>query len=209
MATWRLSAFALVLLFLPLAAAAQVGTGRIAGTIRDERGRPIKGATITAQNDQYFPRTLTSATDAKGRFGILGLRTATYTFTVHADGFEVATLTLPVRSVQPNPPLEVRLVRKLEPAPPPILANVDIEELQQDLAAAADLAASRQIDAAIAAYKRILKGTPALTSVNLPLGSLYEAQGDRASAVAAYEAALKGGLASSTARDALARLRKP
>lgn len=209
MSTRRSLGFALVFLSLAAAAGAQLGTGRVSGTIRDERGRPIKGAAVTAANDVFFPRTFTSATDAKGRFSILGLRNATYTFTVRADGFEELTVKLPIRASQPNPPLDLRLIKQLEPAPPPLLADVDVARLQQDLDAAESLAANGQTDAAIAAYRRILKDTPALTSVNVRLGALYEAKGDRVAAVAAYQAALKADPASSAARDALARLQKP
>lgn len=200
---------AFVILFLTAASAhAQMGTGRLAGTVADERGRPIKGATVTVENENYFPRSLTSATDAKGRFGILGLRNATYKVTIRAEGFETASLSLPMRTSQPNPPLNLRLVRTPEPAPPPLLANVDAAKLQENLSAAAGLAASGKTDEAIAAYKRILKDTPALTSINLQLGSLYEQKGDRVSAIAAYETALKADPGSVTARDSLARLRK-
>ena len=209
MPTRRSVGFVLVLLVLAPAAWAQLGSGRVSGTIRDDRGKPIKGAIVKAENQVFFPNSLTSATDVKGRFSILGLRTTTYKLTILAEGFEQVTLTVPVRASQPSPPFDLRLVRKLEPAPPPLLANVDAGRLQQELDAAASLAARGQTDDAIAAYKRILRDAPALTSVNLQLGSLYEARGDRATAIASYEAALKGDPASSTARDALARLRRP
>jgi hypothetical protein len=192
---------------LPAAVQAQMGTGHLTGTIADERGRPIKGATVTAANDAYFPKSFTSATDAKGHFSLLGLRTATYTITVRAEGFEVVTLSTPVRMAQPNPPVDLRLLRKPDPGPPPVLGGVDAQKLQASLDTAAGLAASGKTDEAIAAYKRILRETPALTSINLQLGYLYERKGDRAAAMAAYETALKGDPLNATARDALNRLR--
>lgn len=209
MVTWRPLPLGVLCVLLPLTAAAQLGTGRVAGSIRNDRGQPIKGATVSAANDVFFPRTLTSATDAKGRFSILGLRNTIYRFTIRAEGFEEVTVTLPVRASQPNPPLDVRLVPKLGPAPPPLLANVDTARLQQQLDAAAALASKGQTENAIAAYKAVLKETPSLTSVNLQLGRLFELKGERAAALAAYEAALKGDPASTTARDAIARLRTP
>jgi hypothetical protein len=198
----------LSLLFMPVSLSAQMGGGRLSGTVLDERGKPIKGATITAENEALFPKSLTAATDARGRFVILGLRSTTYKVTVRADGFEVVSANLPIRSAQPNPPLELRLVRTIEPGPPPLLANVDAAKLQQNLDAAAALAAGEKFDEAIAAYKKILKDTPALTSIYLQLGYLYERKGDRAAAIAAYEAALKADPASTTAREGLSRLRK-
>jgi tetratricopeptide (TPR) repeat protein len=196
------------LLLVPTLVSAQTGSGRLAGTVLDERGRPIKGATVTAENENYFPKSLTSATDAKGRFSVLGLRTATYKITVRADGYEVAAVNLPVRMAQPNPPLDIRLIRKIDPGPPPLLANADAARLQQELDAAAELAVRGKTDEAIAAYRRILGATPALTSINLQIGYLCERKGDRGAAIAAYEDALKADPSSITARDALTRLRQ-
>lgn len=44
-----------------------------------------------------------------------------------------------------------------------------------------------------------------LTSINVPLGNLYERKGDRVAARAAYEEALKADPTSDAAREALAR----
>lgn len=199
-------ALIVALWLLPSAAYAQLGTGRVSGTIRDERGRPIKGATVTAENEAYFPRSLTSATDARGRFSIFGLRRITYTITIRADGFEEVTVSLPISMTQANPPVDVHLVRKLAPGPPPLLANADAGRLQEALDAAAAMAEAGRIDAAVTAYRRILKDTPALTSINLQLGYLHERRGDRAAAISAYEAMLKADRSSLAARSALSRL---
>ncbi|MBI2222419.1 MAG: carboxypeptidase regulatory-like domain-containing protein [Acidobacteria bacterium] len=197
------------LVALPAAAFGQLGTGRVAGTIRDERGRPLKGATVVAANDVYFPRSFSAATDDKGRFSILGLRRAIYKVTIRAAGFETVTFDLPVVSGPRNPALDLKLVRSLEPAPPPLLANADAARLQTELDEAASLVAAGRIEAAIAAYGRIARSTPALTSVNLQLGYLYEVTGDRRSAIAAYEAALRTDPTSIRSREALARLNRP
>ncbi|HSL20635.1 MAG TPA: carboxypeptidase regulatory-like domain-containing protein [Vicinamibacterales bacterium] len=185
--------------------AAQIGTGRVTGVIRDERGNPIKGATVTAENENFSPRSFTSATDARGRFNVFGLRRAIYRISISAEGFETITLSLPVQSLGPNRPLDLRLLRRPAPAPPPLLANVDAEKLQRDLDAAAALVSAGRTDAAIAAYRRIAEATPSLTSVHLQLGYLYEQKRDRASAIAAYEKALAGDPTNAKAREGLRR----
>jgi hypothetical protein len=48
--------------------------GHVTGTIRDNNGKPLKGATITAQNPDAAPSTFTGTSDGKGRFSLLGLR---------------------------------------------------------------------------------------------------------------------------------------
>lgn len=193
---------------LPAPAAAQLGSGRLSGVIRDDRGRPIKGATITAESDVFFPRSFTSATDQKGRFSILGLRRTTYTVTVRAEGFESIAFEVPMPSLTAHVPIDVKLTRVPAPAPPPRLGGADAATLQRDLDAAAALVSAGRTDEAITAYRAILQDTPALTSVNLQLGYLFELKGDRVSAIAAYEAALAGGSGSAAASDALARLRQ-
>jgi tetratricopeptide (TPR) repeat protein len=198
---------ALLLLALASDAIAQLGTGRLTGTVRDERGKALKGATVTAENESYFPRSFSAATDAEGRFHLLGLRRATYKISVRAEGFEPASFEMPVQTVRPNPPLTLKLLRALAPGPPPLLGNLDASKLQKDLDAAAARVAGGKTDAAIAAYRRIAQAAPALTSVNLQLGYLHELKNDRAAAIAAYEAALKGDPENERARAALARLR--
>ena len=81
-----LVAFAFFSLCLAWPAAAQ--TGRVIGVVKDTAGKPIKGATIRASNPEAVPREFTSTTDDKGRFAMIGLRTATtWHFVAEAPGF--------------------------------------------------------------------------------------------------------------------------
>jgi len=52
---------------LSAALAAQGSVGRVSGTIKDENGKPVAGATITASNPDQAPNTFTASTDARGR----------------------------------------------------------------------------------------------------------------------------------------------
>ena len=76
-----LTAMALVagLMVSALPAAAQ--TGRVGGTVKDQNGQPIKGATVLAENPQASPSSFTATTDDKGRFSIIGLRSGTWKIT--------------------------------------------------------------------------------------------------------------------------------
>src|SRR5262249_60571943 len=60
--------------------------GRISGLVLDENGKPIKAATVTAENSETN-QALTATTDEKGRFSILGLRPASWKFTAAAPGY--------------------------------------------------------------------------------------------------------------------------
>lgn len=200
-------AFCAVLLLAASIASAQIGAGRLTGSVKDERGRAVKGATVIADHESIAPRSLSAATDAKGRFAILGMRGGTWKIRIEAPGFHTLTLDVPIQTIRSNPPLDVQLARQPEPGPPPLLGGANFERVQRDLDEAAALVTSGQIDAAIAAYRRLLDRHPALTSVNLQLGYLLETKGDRAAALAAYQAALKADPSSAPARAAIERLR--
>jgi lipopolysaccharide biosynthesis regulator YciM len=62
------------------------------------------------------------------------------------------------------------------------------------------------MDEAVAAYRQVLDRVPALTSVHLQLGALFERRHDTASAIAEYQAMLKADPANVKARAALDRL---
>jgi tetratricopeptide (TPR) repeat protein len=190
------------------ASLAHAQVGRVAGTIADEEGRPVKAATIVAENREQAPSTFTSSSDSKGRFSILGMRRGIWTFTIQAPGFETAAARVDVVTVKPNPPLNVRLAKSAAPSRPGPLAGIDGRELQRQIEAAERLAASNQLDTAAAAYREILTRVPALTSIYLRLGSLHEARSDPGAALSAYQRLIELEPDNAAARSAVDRLSK-
>src|SRR5882672_4328438 len=81
----RILTFATLALALAAAASAQTA-GRITGTIRDPDGKPIKGATVRATNDAVNSH-ITSTTDDKGRFAMIGVRTGRWVIVAEAPNF--------------------------------------------------------------------------------------------------------------------------
>lgn len=203
----RSAAFVLVaVVHLLLACEARAQFGRVAGTITDEDGRPLKGATITAENPDQAPSTFTSSTDAHGRFTLLGLRRATWAITVRAPGFETALTRMDVVTTRPNPPLMVRMIKGPAPALPGPLAGVDVQEVQRRIDRGAALATAGDLAGAIAAYRELLDRVPALTTLHLEIGSLHERLNDRAAAAAAYRRFLDMEPGHPRAKAALERL---
>lgn len=188
------------------AAEARAQIGRVAGTISDDAGRPLKGATITAENREFAPPTFTSSTDAKGRFSILGLRRGNWLFTIQAPGFEKVFTRLDVVTMRPNPPLNVQLTRGTEGTPPGPLAGIDAREVQRRLDAAEALAASGDYAGAIAGYKDLLGRVPSLSAIYLQIGALSERINDTPAALAAYKRLLELEPANRAARTAAERL---
>jgi tetratricopeptide (TPR) repeat protein len=179
-------------LFLAQPAGAQ-GIGRAAGLVRDLDGQPIRGATVTADNADASPRTRTTVTDTKGRFGFMGLRRGVWTFTVQAPGYEPVTAKVPIQTLAANPLMTFTLVQTPEAEAPSPLRSVDVEALQRRLDAAGALAKANRLEEAIAAYEVIARDTPRLTAVHLEIGQLHARQNDRAKAVAAWERAIAAG----------------
>jgi tetratricopeptide (TPR) repeat protein len=185
-------------------ASAQIG--RVAGTVSDEDGRPLRGATVTAENRDQSPSNFTSTTDAKGRFSVLGMRRGSWVFTVQAPGFEKASARVDVQTTRPNPPLTIQLVKSLAPSPAGPLAGIDAREIQRRIDSAAALAEGGNLGGAITAYRELLVFVPALTSTYLEIGALHERMNDSAAAIEAYKrlAALEPD--NVAARTALTRL---
>jgi tetratricopeptide (TPR) repeat protein len=174
---------ALVVSALP--AAAQ--TGRVGGTVKDQQGQPIKGATVIAENPSSSPSSFTATTDDRGRFSIIGLRSGQWKITASAPGFTPGGGNVPVRTIgAPNPPVDIVLSPGAA-GPTGALAGVNTKELQVELQKAEELLTQQNYDGAIAAYQAILAKTPALSMINMQIGRAYRMKKDYDSALGVYK----------------------
>lgn len=196
-----------------LAAPAAAQTARAAGTVRDTGGKPIKGATVRAINKEASPPELNSATDDKGRWAMIGLRSGTWKFVAEAPGFLTLEANATVR-VAGTPPMVFTLAR--DPGPIPNALDKNIQQLLQD---AATLRDQGRLDQAIAAYQDIRTKNPKLTSVNLVVADMYRKKASQENdpaarrailglAVDAYNEALKSDATQERARAELESTRK-
>ncbi len=174
---------------IPAPAAAQLHSGRIIGTVVDDRGEPVEGAAIDARNPQATPPRRESESDEKGRFGLLGLRSGTWTLMVTAAGHEPAVVAVGVVGQRPGPPLTLTLV-KIPNGQPSAFDEVSASQVLAELEKAERLRREGKIDAAIAAYEALRRRAPALTSLQLAVGRLYREKQDFARAQASLEALL-------------------
>lgn len=170
---------------LGLAATTWAQSGAVRGSVIDSEGQPIKGAVITATNPNGRPPQITSASDAKGRFAMIGLVGGAWVFVAEAPGFVPQQGRSMVRSsVTGNAPLEFVMTRAAAPAPTAVSRQIEAE-----LAAANALRAEGRFDQAIAAYQEIAAKNPALTSVQLVIGDAWRQRAAK-EAVPAREASL-------------------
>jgi tetratricopeptide (TPR) repeat protein len=193
-------------LLVAAAAAAEAQVIRVAGTIKDDAGAPVRGASIVAENPDNSPPRLTTTSNEKGAFGFIGVRRGQWTLTVDAPGFEKVQFRQQVAAGR-QAPIEVRLDRTITPATLPLDA-IKATDVQQRIARAESLASSGDIDGAILAWREILAKIPALTSVYLEIGALYERKPDPERALATYRQLLDLEPGNTKALDAIGRLRK-
>jgi len=169
-----------VAIALACAAPARAQSGAIRGVVTDIDGQPIKGAVITATNLGGRRPEITSATDNKGRFAMIGLISGPWAFRAEAPGFMPRDGRAVVRAtVTGNASLEFVLPRAAVPVPATLTRQVNA-----DLQAANALRADGKLDQAIAAYQEIAEKNPALTSVQLVIGDAWRQQAAKESAQA-------------------------
>ena len=168
MSAFRIVVGVLLTTFLSSAAFAQ--SARAVGTVKDTNGRPIKGAIVRAVNRDASPSQITSTTDDKGRWAMIGLKTGTWQFTAEAPGFTPVQANAPVR-VAAAPPMGFALARDPGPIPGALEKNV-----LQSVTAANALRDRGQYDQALAAYQQIREQNPKLTSVAFVQASVYRKQ---------------------------------
>ena len=178
------------LLVTVLASAATAQSGRVNGVVKDDDGQPIKGATVTAENDN-IGGSYSASTDDKGRFSIIGLRPGQWIFMAVAPGHGADGGRLGVRANSNlNPPMTFTL-KRTGPGIGGALERVSAKELQGSLTAAETLFSQKKWDEAIAAYRSILSSAPPLNVVHLQIAAAYLGKQDYERATAAYNDLLK------------------
>lgn len=163
---------------------------RITGIVRDETGEGIRGATIRAQLEGQS-RVLTTATDERGRFMLFVTSSGVWVLTIEAPGFQAQTVGVPLRLTGRPANFEIELERREAPETVGVLAGIDPKAVTSELEAATALFDSGQYIQAIAAYRSIKAKAPALTFVDLQLGTVYLRMKAYQEAEAAFREVLK------------------
>src|SRR4029077_5197209 len=90
---WRLFARGLVTVFvvgiaLSRPASAQITTGTVAGTVKDQQGLPVPGATVTVVGEARGTKMAPVFTGTTGDFVVPNLTPDTYTVEVTLEGLD-------------------------------------------------------------------------------------------------------------------------
>jgi tetratricopeptide (TPR) repeat protein len=191
----------IALLLTTIAGTAAAQGSRVVGIVKDDTGQPIKGATLSLENPDAIPRNFTATSDDRGRFAIIGLKSGEWSIVAQAPGFLADAGRVVVRVAAPATPTFT--LRRAPQPPPSALGSVGAKDLQSELRMADQQYNAQQWDQAIASYKSILAKTPALSVINLQIGSAYRSKKDYDNAIGAYNEMLKADPSSGRARVGL------
>ena len=169
------AAVGLLLLAQPLFA--QMGTGRVSGTVKDQDGQPIEGATVTAQAGDSS-RILEATTDERGRWAILGFRSRAYDFSVQAPGFMPYNYQAPMKQAGKNPDMDLVLER--------VQMGQSAGTGGGVLAEAQELHQAGRFDEALVKYDEVLANDPMVYQINLNRGAVLRELDRLEEARAAY-----------------------
>ncbi len=172
---------ALALVLLATSAMAQMGTGRVSGTVKDQDGNAIEGATVTARAGDSA-RVLEATTDAQGRWAILGFRSRTYDFSASAAGFMPYNYQAPMRQAGKNPDMDLVLERAQMGQSAGTGGGL--------LAEAQELHQAGRFEEALTKYDELLAGDPTVYQVNLNRGAVLRELNRLDEAKAAYQVVL-------------------
>jgi TolA-binding protein len=164
--------------------AAQMGTGRVAGTVEDTEGNAIEGAKVVAEMSGSDFK-LDAASDDKGRWAILGFRKGNYQFTFTAKGFVPQTFNSTISGLGKNPNINVVLEKMT--VGQAFTTGPVAETLKEALA----LYGEKNYAGALEKYQAILEEFPELYQIHLNMGNCYREMNDTEKALAEYEAVLQ------------------
>lgn len=163
--------------------AAQMGTGRVAGTVTDTEGNPIEGAKILAEM-AGTDFTLEATSDDKGRWAILGFRKGNYQFTFTAKGHVPQSFSSNISGLGKNPNINV-VLEKMSTGQ--AFASGPAAELLKEALAAYD---QKDHATALEKYDSILAEFPDLYQIHLNVGNCYREMGELDKALAEYQLVL-------------------
>jgi tetratricopeptide (TPR) repeat protein len=176
------AAFGLTALLAAATVMAQMGTGRVTGTVKDPQGKPIAGAKITATHPES-KGVLEVTSDKDGKWALLGFRSGTYEFTFTADGYQPQGYTNNIKQMGRNPPMDVVLA--------PLKMGQGSGTSGGKLTEANQLLEQKQYAQAIAMYEEIIASQPTLYQIHFNIGTAQREMGELDKALASFQKVLE------------------
>jgi tetratricopeptide (TPR) repeat protein len=161
-----------------------MGKGRISGTVADENGAPVEGASIVAQSMRSATK-LEGRSDAKGKFAIVGLGTGNWRITATKEGYGSGSLEMSVRQLGTNPPISFTLKKVSATA-----AFASDKEALALLDQGNTLLAQENYDGALQVFEEFRAKYPEIYQVHLNIGTCYLRTGELDEAEAEFKLVL-------------------
>ena len=167
-----------------------MGTGRIQGTVYDENGQVLPGAKIAVQNERY-KNVLTTTSDKKGRWSLVGLASGPYTVSVTLEGYEVRKDEIMYKEVTKQAFVwDVKLRLKGGVPKEPDAKNAESEVLAALLKEGNQLYNEKQYGEAVAKFQQILEKNPKVYQLNINIANCFREMKEYEKAIASYQAYL-------------------
>jgi tetratricopeptide (TPR) repeat protein len=162
----------------------QTGKGRINGTVVDEKGQPVEGATIfieSMKTDTKFQ----GSSDESGHFAVAGMGTGYWRITASKNGYTSSSVNMNVRQLTRNPPITFTLKKMTGFA-----ALMADEESFQLFDKGNLLMEEEKYDEALGIFEEFKTKYPEIYQVHLNIGSCYLNKGELDKAEAEFQMVL-------------------
>jgi tetratricopeptide (TPR) repeat protein len=167
-----------------------MGTGRIQGTVYDENGQVLPGAKIAVQNERY-QNVLTTTSDKKGRWSLVGMASGPYTITVTLEGYEGKKDEIMYKEVTKQAFVwDVKLRLKGGAPVQADTKNAESEALASLLKEGTQLFNEKQYGEAAAKFQQILEKNPKVYQLNINIANCFREMKEYEKAIASYQAYL-------------------
>ncbi len=104
--------FALIILSFPLISQSGRGSGRVAGSIKNESGNPLEKVTITIIKISSEEFKLNTRSNKKGEWGIFGFASGRFNFYAEKEGYETMKKTIKLTSLGRNSFMDIVLKKE-------------------------------------------------------------------------------------------------
>jgi tetratricopeptide (TPR) repeat protein len=162
----------------------QTGKGRINGTVVDEKGQPVEGATILVESMKTDTK-FQGSSDESGHFAVAGMGTGYWRITASKSGYTSSSINMNVSQLTRNPPITFTLKKMTGYA-----ALMTDEESFQLFDKGNLLMKEEKYDEALEIFEEFKAKYPEVYQVHLNIGNCYLNKGENDKAEAEFQLVL-------------------
>jgi tetratricopeptide (TPR) repeat protein len=173
--------FAISMIGISSLAQEQMGRGRISGTVVDENGQPVEGASIIAESMKTETK-FQGKSDESGHFAVAGMGTGYWKITASKEGYTSSSVSLNVRQLKRNPPITFTLKKTSDYA-----ALMTDETSFRLFDKGNSLMEEKKYDEALEVFEEFKTKYPEIYQVHFNIGTCYLKKGDLDKAEAEFQ----------------------